>query len=612
KCLRIIIEAGICMNGAYLYECVRERICFLHNLTYCTKLPVQMVKDIAIGVKRAILEPQAYLRCLITASSGCTVVTCLDAHSAFRERGHKSKPGRVQLDFRFLVPGEGHKGKINGSGRPECRMLSCFIREGQRQLLKHPLCETFLYLKWLKVRFFFLINLIFYSILVSLLTIYILIVYTGSIISAMTCKNEMVKNWSESNKTDVEHDNHCIPKIVDHHNFATQIILQTILWVIFIMVFILGLKELLQILDKPSVYLSSWDNILVGPNIVMCLAIVISGFKKHYHYEHVEAWEHHIAALLILFSWVELLMLIGRFPIFGLYIQMFAQVTKNFGKFLLAYSCLINAFSLSFGVLFPTHKPLNALGIRLIKTIVMMTGEIEYDDWFFGDDHKVKYPVTSHLVFLFFLMFVTIILMNLLVGLAVSDIQGLQKSAGLDRLVLQTELIMNFETIMFSQWLSWLLPEKALKMLMERMLLGSSLYGWTLVRTPKALRDSGITPELVEVILRVARARDYVSRRRNAFANFRSLSNAASYTGDDECDIQRGMEALRCGIDLLVWDVDERNEDMHQMKEAVSSIRSDMELLNGSLKMIVDAISSGNFKENVSEIHDSLYVSCDN
>lgn len=67
-------------------------------------------------------------------------------------------------------------------------------------------------------------------------------------------------------------------------------------------------------------------------------------------------WQHHIAAIAILLVWVELMMLVGRFPIFGVYVQMFTKVAVNFGKFLLAYICLLIAFGLSFSVLFSDYK----------------------------------------------------------------------------------------------------------------------------------------------------------------------------------------------------------------------------------------------------------------
>jgi hypothetical protein len=45
------------------------------------------------------------------------------------------------------------------------------------------------------------------------------------------------------------------------------------------------------------------------------------------------------------------------------------------------------------------------------------------------------FPLTAHFFLLLFTVLVSIILMNLLVGLAVSDIQGLSKSAKLDQLI---------------------------------------------------------------------------------------------------------------------------------------------------------------------------------
>lgn len=43
---------------------------------------------------------------------------------------------------------------------------------------------------------------------------------------------------------------------------------------------------------------------------------------------YVPKWQHHVAAIVIFLVWLELMMLVGRFPIFGLYVQMFTK-----GKF---------------------------------------------------------------------------------------------------------------------------------------------------------------------------------------------------------------------------------------------------------------------------------------
>lgn len=125
-------------------------------------------------------------------------------------------------------------------------------------------------------------------------------------------------------------------------------------------------------------------------------------------------------------------MIVGRFPTFGLYVQMFTTVALNFSKFLLAYCCLLFAFGLSFAVLFANYPPFANVALSLLKTLVMMSGELEFEDMFFNApvNQSIQFPYTAHFLFLMFVVLVTVILTNLLVGLAVSDIQGLQKSAG--------------------------------------------------------------------------------------------------------------------------------------------------------------------------------------
>ncbi|GMT24259.1 hypothetical protein PFISCL1PPCAC_15557, partial [Pristionchus fissidentatus] len=79
-----------------------------------------------------------------------------------------------------------------------------------------------------------------------------------------------------------------------------------------------------------------------------------------------------------------------------------------------------------------------------MKTTVMMIGEFEFTGIFHGDDRlyttSMAYPL-----FLIFAILMTILLMNLLVGLAVDDIKGVQEQAGLKRLSMQVDLVLQIE-----------------------------------------------------------------------------------------------------------------------------------------------------------------------
>ena len=490
---------------------------------------------------------------------------------------------QMQLDFRIF---KGEKGR-----EPECRLLTCFVKERQRMLLKHPLCESFLYLKWQQVRSFFVVNIVFYSFLVMALTTFIHWTFPGTCFceilifqhtnnsSAPVCP--VISGSSDSPRspevlgvTDKSIFNETLNATVtetfnenslNEESVDLEFVKFFLLYFIWSLLGALTFKEVIQFVDTPRTYISSLDNLLVWPIILFTFSITVAGYLR----DTREEWEYHIAAYLLLLSWIELLLLVGRFPLCGLYVQMFARVIQNFGKFLLTYICLINAFSLSFGVLFHNHSAFKCHLLRLLKTLVMMTGEVEYDEFFF-DDPEILYPGTAHIIFAFFLVFCIIILMNLLVGLAVSDIQGLQQSAGLDRLVRQTQQIASLEMILFSRWLSLTIPPSVLKVIRNRVLLLPSMYGSKLSLATKNINGFKLESELLESIHRVARARDHGSRRRNAFASFRSMSHAAQYGSESETS--RSIEALHCGLELLVRESEARKTEAKQIKESVITI----------------------------------------
>ncbi|PZC75020.1 hypothetical protein B5X24_HaOG206845 [Helicoverpa armigera] len=245
-------------------------------------------------------------------------------------------------------------------------------------------------------------------------------------------------------------------------------------------------------------------------------------------------WQHDIAAITIFFCWLELMMIIGRFPTFGLYVQMFTTVTVNFATFLLAYSCLLIAFGLAFSVLFSNYAAFQ-LPASLVKTVMMMSGELEYEDIFYSNSTtQSHYPATAHGMFLIFVVLVTVILTNLLVGLAVSDIQALQESAGLDRLVRQTQLVAHLESMLFSSLLTCA-PKQLLGVLRWGALLTAS-HTRTLTIRPNDPRENRIPKDLIASVYKMVASRK--STRKSIKHNNNYVFRIRKCKGEEEAPKQ--------------------------------------------------------------------------
>ncbi|XP_055615460.1 transient receptor potential channel pyrexia [Toxorhynchites rutilus septentrionalis] len=386
----------------------------------------------------------------------------------------------IRLDFRLLVP---------NNDRGETELLLAFIEVGQRRILQHPLCETFLLLKWRRIRKFFLFSLFYHGLFVMLFTAYVLGVYVKD------CRLHACKTASH------------IP-IVGYIVLFLNMILMT--------------KEIFQMMHGFIGYIRYWENWLQWSIVV---GIFLCTQNPTLEISEVPIWQHHVAAIVIFLTWLELMMIVGRFPIFGLYVQMFTTVAVNFSKFLLAYCCLLVAFGLSFCVLFPNYIAFRKILRGLLKTIVMMAGELEFEDIFYGDNLKIEYPGTAHGMFLAFVLLVTVILTNLLVGLAVSDIQGLQQSAGLDRLSRQAELISRLEGLMFSK-IFRMAPIRLWAIFQKIALLKTSRFRLHFRVKPNDPREKRIPKELITSIYKLVaerRERNQSMRRKRTYRNMQTF-----------------------------------------------------------------------------------------
>jgi len=103
----------------------------------------------------------------------------------------------------------------------------------------------------------------------------------------------------------------------------------------------------------------------------------------------------------------------------------------------LAFGSLIIGFALSFSVLFHENEEFSNFWGSLVKTVVMMMGEYEYEE-LLGSEKKKEgafLPITTEIVFFVFIMLASIVMINLMIGLAVSDIQALEKEVLFNRIL---------------------------------------------------------------------------------------------------------------------------------------------------------------------------------
>jgi hypothetical protein len=414
----------------------------------------------------------------------------------------------LHLNFKVLKP---------PNNKHEMLLFTNLIEAGQRRLLTHPLCESFLHLKWQKIRKFFLFNLCFYAAFVIILSFYVIKIFREECLEMPHMRPEFGNKSTEDCSADCRNRSMCNSEQRLAYIWKPKIV---VLWyLILTLSIILLLKELFQMLQNFRGYIKTVENLL-QISILFCVIFLINLHYPDNDY-YLPVWKYHVAAIAIFLAWVELMFLIGRFPSYGLYVQMFIIVLKDFALFFMAYMAIIMAFALSFAILFSRHKMFKNPLEGIISTVVMMTGEFEYaQSLFFNNDEKVEFPITAHLFFVLFVLIMSIIMMNLLVGMAVNDIHGLQKTARLERLVRQTQLIAHIESTILSHLFACL-PNRITRMLHNAALLVPESYRWSLYVRCNDPRDKRLPRDIVDAAYKLAKA----NRSNNCHAHYRTFSD---------------------------------------------------------------------------------------
>ncbi|KAF2900039.1 hypothetical protein ILUMI_06143 [Ignelater luminosus] len=281
--------------------------------------------------------------------------------------------------------------------------------EELKPLLHHPVLTSFIYMKWHRIRWVFYLTLGIYIIFCLSLFLYILIAYNNQ------------------------------------HNNEYRAIGNILLGLLCATFLLLVLRKILQFVVLKTPYFYNIENWLDVTVIFLTATIIFKSSPS-------EPLRKQLSSFAVLSAALELVIFLGYHPEVSTNVTMFRTVFLTFVKFLWWYSILIFSFAFSFYTLFKdTDDQLHSFmdpGRSLFKTIIMLTGEFDASQIRFQ-----TYPVTSHIIFMLFVFMVTIVLFNLLNGLAISDTQLIKSDSELIGHMARIRQITFVENVMLSSFL---------------------------------------------------------------------------------------------------------------------------------------------------------------
>ncbi len=384
------------------------------------------------------------------------------------------KEQNLKLNFRDI---------LQNSTVGETSYLYTLQNEGQEHVIEHPLCQAFLHLKWQKVRFYILLRVGMAITAAILLSLLVLICITKGCSTGIRyenllkhCANRTVTECAriiskprllnqfpeechnaivtECNATEPWHAalQHCRNSTMGLFTLKYPYIIGFTWFVIITFLIANAIRIFFSIPSyKPITNFFNYINLL---ELLMTFSILLLWF---FWYSDVETRETRlpIGASAVLSSWSYLTLTIGHLPFFGTHIAMFLKVLKEFMKMICAFFCLLVGFTFTFCVL--KGKIFENPVMGFVRIVGMMTGELNIDDIAEqrdSDDYTTLEYTTVFVLWLFMFL-VTIVLMNLLVGIAVNDVEGLRKTADLYELIEQTKLIHFIELSCFRGFFSY-------------------------------------------------------------------------------------------------------------------------------------------------------------
>ncbi|CAD7082067.1 unnamed protein product [Hermetia illucens] len=328
-------------------------------------------------------------------------------------------------------------------------VINTMVSHGRVELLAHPLSQKYLQMKWNSYgKYFHLANLLFYSVFLIFVTI-----YSSQMMNHIEQRN--VTQFFESIMIDSNGVMLITPK--EYISKNTVIVVSAIGIIAYII--LNSIREAVQIYQQKIHYILEVVNIISWILHISALMMVLPVFSAN---NEVTTIHYSAASITVFLSWFKLLLFLQRFDQVGIYVVMFLEILQTLIKVLLVFSILIIAFGLAFFILLSkiasdqaNHLSFSNIPMSLMRTFSMMLGELDFVGTYVNPfyNNQLKLAIPSFVILSLFMILMPILLMNLLIGLAVGDIESVRRNAQLKRLAMQVVLHTELERKLPQMWL---------------------------------------------------------------------------------------------------------------------------------------------------------------
>eukprot|EP00051_Salpingoeca_urceolata_P031484 m.11770 g.11770 ORF g.11770 m.11770 type:complete len:1113 (+) comp4095_c0_seq1:185-3523(+) len=340
-----------------------------------------------------------------------------------------SEDYEVIYDFSFLD---------NNATKGALSPLQVMVQEKAGMLLGHPVVDTYLEREWRLYGLpIYIFNLIVYLLFVAMMTLFVLDNDVEASIQPgyeLSGKSKVAQVW-------------CI-----------------------VTVFFLLIGELVELSSFDLAGYLTFENAIDWLTYITTLVFMLPLDDQRTR----DQW--YAGSFAIFLCWITLVIFVRRMAGLGVYIIMLQDTLQTVAKVMVIFSLFIFAFALAFHMLLQNQdNSFVNIGQSVARVFVMMTGEFEFDTIFLGGGDAgcisggscsavitdpcspcrllpLPFGGALYVVAILFVLLLHIVLMNLLIGLAVGDIESVSRNAEFARQSLKVDFIYNTQRWVPERW----------------------------------------------------------------------------------------------------------------------------------------------------------------